>query len=214
MIKENVKRILSRIPPGVEVVAATKSRTVDEINQAIEAGIEAVGENYVQEAEAKFRLMKANFQRHFIGHLQRNKVKKAVEIFDIIQTVDSFQIAQEINKTASSRGKIMSVLIEINSAGEKQKFGVLIEETERLIEKICNLKSVKIQGLMTMGPFLDNPQELRPYFSKVRKLFEGIKSLDFPDLDLRYLSMGMSDSYQVAIEEGANLVRIGTAIFK
>ena len=213
MIKENTRKILAEVPAGIQVVAATKLRKVEEIKQAIEAGIRIVGENYVQEAEDKFRVIGRVVQWHFIGHLQKNKVKRAVEIFDMIQTLDSFKIAQEIDKVCRLRNKVMPVLIEVNCAREKQKFGVLPEQTESLIKEIRQLENMKILGLMTMGPFLENPEELRGYFRETRQLFERIKSLNLPGVEMRYLSMGMSDSYQIAIQEGANLIRIGTVIF-
>lgn len=213
MIKENTRRIIEQLPGGVEVVAATKTRSADEIREAIEGGIKIVGENYVQEAADKFRVIGKAVNWHFIGHLQRNKVKQAVEIFDMIETIDSFRIAQEIDKSCRLMNKVMSVLIEINCAREKQKFGVFPEGVEPLIKEVGQLKNINILGLMTMGPFLENPERLRPYFIEIRELFERIKSLNLPGIEMRYLSMGMSDSYQIAIKEGANLVRIGTAIF-
>jgi pyridoxal phosphate enzyme (YggS family) len=212
-IKENVRRIFAQLPSGVQIVAAGKLRTTNELLEAIEAGIKIVGENYVQEAEEKFEVIGGNAQWHFIGHLQKNKVKRAVEIFDMIETVDSFKIAKAIDKACQLRNRVMPVLIEINCAREKQKFGLLPEDVEPLIEQIRQLKNVKILGLMTMGPFLENPEDLRPLFKETRQLFERIKSLNLPGVEMKYLSMGMSDSYRIAIEEGANLVRIGTAIF-
>lgn len=201
------------MPPGVQVVAATKSRSIGEIQEAIEAGIKAVGENYVQETEDKFKVIGRQVVWHFIGHLQRNKVKRAVEIFDMIQTVDSFEIAQEIDKVCKLKNRVMPVLIEINCAREKRKFGLFPEDVESKLLQIRQLRYIKVLGLMTMGPFLDNQEELRPYFRQTHQLFERIRSFNFPGLEIRYLSMGMSDSYWIAIQEGANMVRIGTAIF-
>ena len=213
MIKENVHRIFAQLPSGVQIVAAGKSRSTSELLEAIESGIKIVGENYVQEAEDKFEIIGGAVQWHFIGHLQRNKVKRAVAIFDMIETIDSFEIAQEIDEASRLRNRVMPVLIEINCAREKQKFGLFPEDLEPLITKIRKLRHIKIFGLMTMGPFLENPEQLRPLFRETHQLFERIKSLNLSDAEMRYLSMGMSDSYQVAIQEGANLVRIGTAIF-
>ncbi len=213
MIKENVRRIFPHLAAGVQLIAATKSRSAAEILEAVEAGIKIIGENYVQEAEKKFKVIGRKVQWHFIGHLQRNKVNRAVEIFDMIETLDSFEIADQINKVCKSKDKVMPVLIEVNCAGEKQKFGFLPEEVESFIERIRQFKYIKILGLMTMGPLLEKPEELRPYFKQTRRLFERIKTLNLANVEMRYLSMGMSDSYQVAIQEGANLVRIGTAIF-
>jgi len=213
MIRENIKNVFAQMPDGIQIVAAGKSRSIAEIQEAIAAGIRIVGENYVQEAEDKFRVIGRAVQWHFIGHLQRNKIKRAVEIFDMIQTLDSDEIAQGIDKVCGLKNKVMPVLIEINSAREEQKFGVLPENTELLIRRISQSKHIKISGLMTMGPNLLNPEELRPYFKETRQLFERIKSMNFPNVEMKFLSMGMSDSYQIAIQEGANLVRIGTAIF-
>ncbi len=213
VIKENVRRIFTQLPAGVQVVAAGKSRTVNELLEAIEGGIKIVGENYVREAEDKFEVIGGNAQWHFIGHLQGNKVKRAVEIFDMIETVDSFKIAREIDKACQLRNRVMPVLIEINCAREEQKFGLFPEDAEPVIEQIRQLRYVKIAGLMTMGPFLENPEELRPLFRETRQLFGRIKSLNLPGVEMKYLSMGMSDSYRIAVQEGANLVRIGTAIF-
>lgn len=213
MIAENVKKILRELPPEVELEAAAKGHTPEEIEEAIRAGIKIIGENYLQEAlEAKEKIsLPARW--HFIGHLQKNKVKKVVQIFDMIETIDSYDLAIEVNKRAKNIGKIMPVLIEINSGKEPQKAGIMPEETIDLIKKIGPLKNIKILGLMTMGPWLDNPEELRPYFALTRRLFEEITALNIPNVEMRYLSMGMSDSYHIAIEEGANLIRIGTKIF-
>ncbi|MCD6406310.1 YggS family pyridoxal phosphate-dependent enzyme [Candidatus Aerophobetes bacterium] len=212
-IKENVVSLLREIPSGVIVVAAAKGRTPQEIMEAIEGGIEIVGENYVQEAEKAFSVIGRKVKWHFIGHLQRNKVKKAVEIFDLIETVDSVELAREIDKRCSRIGKVMPVFCEINIAKEKSKSGVYPEEVEELVRQISSLKNIKIEGLMTMGPFFEDPEKLRPYFRKTKEIFENIREKRIPRVEMKYLSMGMSSSYKVAIEEGANIVRIGTKIF-
>ncbi len=213
MIEENVKKILQELPPGVELMAAAKARTPEEIMRAAQAGVKIVGENYVQEALAAFNVVGHRVKWHFIGHLQRNKVKKAVEIFDMIETVDSPELSKEIDKRCSLRKRIMPVLIEINSGREKQKFGIFPEDAEDFIKEISGLKNIKIEGFMTMGPMFGDPEDARPYFVETKKLFDRIKTLDLPGLEMKYLSMGMTNSYQVAIEEGANIVRIGTKIF-
>lgn len=213
VIEENVKKILEELPPGVELEAAAKTRTPEEILQAAEAGVRIFGENYLQEALAAINVVGHRVKWHFIGHLQRNKVKKAVEIFDMIETVDSPELAREIEKRCGQQEKIMPVLIEINSGKEPQKFGVLTEDAEELIREISALKNIKIQGLMTMGPMFGDPENARPYFIETRKLFERIKALNLPGVEMKHLSMGMTNSYRVAIEEGANIVRIGTKIF-
>ena len=213
MIEENVKKILEELPPGVELMAAAKSRTPQEILRAVEAGVTIIGENYVQEALAAFEVVGPLVKWHFIGHLQKNKVKKAVQIFDMIETVDSIELAREIDKRCSQHGKIMPVLIEINSGREPQKFGVLPEEAETLIKEMLSLQNVKIEGLMTMGPMFGDPENARPYFIETRKIFDQLRSFALPGVEMRYLSMGMTNSYKVAVEEGANIVRIGTKIF-
>jgi len=213
MIAENVKKILKELPEGVELVAAAKARKPEEIVEAVEAGIKIIGENYVQEAREAFKLVGHRAKWHFIGHLQTNKAKKAVELFDMIETVDSVKLAKEIDKRCNTLGKAISVLVEINSGREPQKFGLLPEEAESFIREIAQLKNLKVKGLMTMGPAFGDPEKARPYFIETRKAFNKIKSLDIPEVEMKYLSMGMTNSYLVAIEEGANIVRIGTKIF-
>ena len=212
-IKQNVHKILSELPRGVELVAAAKTRQAEEILEVVESGVEIIGENYVQEAERVYQVVGNRVKWHFIGHLQRNKVKKAVSIFDMIENVDSIEIAEEIDKRCSQIGKVIPVLVEINSGREKQKSGVLPEDAEQLIRGISGLQNIKVMGLMTMGPRFGNPEDSRPYFVETRKVFGRVEKLDLPDVEMRYLSMGMTNSYQIAIEEGANIVRIGTRIF-
>ena len=213
MIEENVRKILQELPEGVELVAAAKSRTPEEILRAAEAGVKIIGENYVQEAQRAFERVGRKVKWHFIGHLQKNKVKKAIHIFDMIETLDSLDLAEEIDNRCKKAGKKMPVLIEINSGMEKQKFGVMPDEAESFIKKVNRFKNIKIQGLMTMGPDFGNPEDARPYFVETKNIFERIRGLDIPRVEMRYLSMGMTNSYCVAIEEGANIVRIGTKIF-
>ncbi len=213
MIRQNVSQILSELPDGVELVAAAKTRKPEEVLEAVESGVRIIGENYVQEAERVYEVVGNRAKWHFIGYLQRNKVKKAVRIFDMIETVDSIEIAQEIDKRCAQIGKIMPVLIEVNSGREKQKSGVLPENAEQLVREISVLPNVRVTGLMTMGPRFGNPEDSRPYFVETKKLFDRIKKLNLPNLEMRYLSMGMTNSYKIALEEGANVVRIGNKIF-
>lgn len=213
MIKENVKKILDELPENVELVAAAKTRTPEEIREVIEAGIKIVGENYIQEAQKAFEAIGKRVKWHFIGHLQKNKVKKAVKIFDMIETVDSYPLAHEINERCKQIDKIMPILIEINSGKEEQKSGVFPEDALDLIKEISLLPQIKVMGLMTMGPRFGNPEDSRPYFIEMRKVFEKIKALNLPRVEMKYLSMGMTNSYQIAIEEKANIVRLGTLIF-
>jgi len=213
MIRERVQEILRESPPGVKLLGAAKTRTPEEILEAIEAGLEIVGENYVQEAERAVAAIGAKAKWHMIGHLQSNKAKKAVRIFDMIETVDSMKLAQEIDKCCGKIGKVMPVLIEINSGEEEQKAGVIPGEAVDLIRDMSRLSHIKVMGLMTMGPLSGEPEESRPYFRRTRDLFISVKAMGLPGVDMAVLSMGMSDSYRVAIEEGANLVRVGTRIF-
>ncbi len=212
-IRENVKELLKELPDGVELVAATKTRTPEEVLQAVEAGIKTIGENYVQEAERTYAVIGNKARWHLLGHLQKNKVKKAVALFDMIETVDSVDLAREIDKRCAQMGKVMPVLVEVNSGREKQKSGVLPENAEPLIKEISKLSNIKVMGLMTMGPRFGNPEEARPYFVTTRKIFERIKALEIANVEMKYLSMGMTNSYRVALEEGANMVRIGTKLF-
>ena len=213
MIRENVKKLLSELPEGVELIGVAKTRSLEEIQEAVDAGISNIGENYVQEAERAYRKIGQTVKWHMIGHLQSNKAKKAVRIFDIIETVDSIRLAVAIDRACGDIGKVMAVLIEINSGEESQKAGVMPEDTLSLIKEMTVLRNIRIMGLMTMGPFSGDPEDARPYFRRTREIFDEIKITDLSGVEMRYLSMGMSSSYRVAIEEGANMVRIGTNIF-
>ncbi len=213
MIKQNVSQILSELPDGVQLVAAAKARQPEEVLEAVESGVEIVGENYVQEAERAYQVVGNRVKWHFIGHLQKNKVKKAVGIFDMIETVDSVEIAREIDKRCAQIGKVMPVLIEVNSGREKQKSGALPESVEQLAREISAFQNIRLMGLMTMGPRFGNPEDSRPYFVETKKIFERIKQLNLPNTEMKYLSMGMTNSYKVAIEKVANIVRIGSKIF-
>ena len=214
MIKNNVEKILSEMPDGVELVAAAKTRTPDEILEVVEAGVKAIGENYIQETKNVYEVVGRKAKWHFIGTLQKHNVRRrVVEIFDMIETVTSLEIAQEIDKRCAQVGKVMPVLIEVNSGREEQKSGVFPEDTEQLVREVSGLGNIKVMGLMTMGPRFGNPEDSRHYFVETRKIFEKLKKLGLPNVEMRFLSMGMTNSYKIAIEEGANIVRIGTKIF-
>ena len=213
MIKENVSKILEELPEGVSLVGAGKTRTPQEILEAVEAGLEIIGENYVQEAERAFEVVGGKVKWHMIGHLQSNKAKKAVKVFDLIETVDSIKLARAIDRACGNIDKVMPILMEINSGEESQKAGVMPEDAISLARDMSELNNIKLMGLMTMGPFAGDPEDSRPYFQKTKKLFEEIKEMGLPGVEMRYLSMGMSNSYKVALEEGANVVRIGTKLF-
>ena len=223
IIKENIEAINSnkeqitvragRNKRDVLLVAVTKTRTAEEINEAIDAGITDIGENKVQEIVDKFEYVKP-VNWHMIGHLQTNKVKYIIDKVHMIHSVDSLKLAEEIDKRAFQHGITMDILVQVNAANEQSKFGITTEETGKLIEDILDsCKNIKIRGLMSIAPFDDNPEEVRIYFSQVKSLYDKYAALDHERLDFKYLSMGMSHDYEVAILEGSNLIRVGTAIF-
>jgi pyridoxal phosphate enzyme (YggS family) len=212
-IAARVSHILETLPPDVTLVAAAKSRTPEEVKAAIRAGVTCVGHNYVQEAERMIRVIGSQAQWHMIGHLQRNKVKRGVQLFDMIETLDSWRLATAIDRRCAAISKVMPVLIEINSGREASKTGVLPEDVDDLVKRVSELRHIRVQGLMTMGPRFGDPEEARPYLQATREVFELLSAWNLPNVTMRYLSMGMSNSYRVAIEEGANVVRIGTTIF-
>ncbi len=213
VIKESVAKILDSIPPEVLIVAAAKTRTPEELKAAIDAGIKLVGYNYIQEAEQMFPNVGNIVQWHLIGHLQRNKAKRAVELFDMIETIDSLRIAEAVNRHCADIGKMMPVLIEINSGRESNKTGVLPEDVNNMVREISVLSHLRIEGLMTMGPRFGKPEDARPYFKATKAAFDLLSKAGIKNVKMQYLSMGMSNSYQIAIEEGANIVRIGTKLF-
>ncbi|TEU16081.1 MAG: YggS family pyridoxal phosphate-dependent enzyme [Dehalococcoidia bacterium] len=214
LTKQNVAKLLAELPDGVEVVAAAKTRTPEEVLKAVQAGIKIIGENYVKEAKEAYGQVGRRAKWHFIGTFQKHNVrKKVLEMFDMIEGVNSLEIAREIDKKCVQIGKIMPILIEVNSGREPQKSGVFPEDVEQLIREISRLRNIKIMGLMTMGPRFGNPEDSRPYFVETRRIFEKIKGLELANVEMKYLSMGMTNSYKVAMEEGANIIRIGTKIF-
>jgi pyridoxal phosphate enzyme (YggS family) len=219
-ISDNYKKIRDSIKDDVKIVVATKTRSVDEIIEVTEAGAEHIGENYVYpEASEKYEElgdMSIKLKWHLIGHLQSNKINKAIPIFDLIQTVDSIEKAIEIDKRVKNAGKIfIPVLLEINSGKEKEKTGFMpvITAIKKALIQMEDLKHIEIRGLMTMGPAEGNPNNARKYFTLTRKIFEKLKDVNTINSKMEILSMGMSNSYKVAIEEGANMVRIGSLIF-
>jgi hypothetical protein len=213
-ITESISQLTNR---NVQVIAVTKHRAVEEIREVILSGAQVVGENRVEEAFEKFISLglKNEFPEvslHMIGHLQTRKVKKAVQIFDCIQSLDSLKLARKINSACGDIGKVMDVFIETNISGEKQKYGVGIEAVEETVEEIIKLPNICLRGLMTMAPFTHDKKILRKTFGGLRNLSEKLSN-KFGEEYFQILSMGMSNDYKVAIEEGANMVRIGTAIF-
>jgi len=212
-IGKSVRRILDTIPADVLLVAAAKTRSLEEVQVAIEAGVTHFGYNYLQEALPIVQSIGKGAEWHFIGHLQRNKAKVVVQNFDMVETVDSLRLAQTLDRHCANLGKKMPILIEINSGSESNKTGVLPKDVDDFIQKINTLEHLHIEGLMTMGPRFGKPEESRSYFKATREAFERLAAKNIPNVEMRYLSMGMSNSYQIAIEEGANIVRIGTKLF-
>lgn len=222
-IAERTRNLLALVPDHVTVLAAAKTRSAEEIHTALRAGISLLGANYVHEAKAQQEALSTQIAAqsspttspvwHMIGHLQRNKVSEAVHLFDMIQTVDSLRLARRIDTTCEKIDRIMPILIEVNSAREPQKAGVLPEDVLALVRTLAPLHSIEIRGLMTMGPYLEEPERIRPYFRETRQLFDEIAASSIPGVKMEILSMGMSDSYRIAIEEGATLIRLGTTLF-
>lgn len=212
-ISDNIKLIKESITEDVLLVAVTKTRSPEEINHAIEAGITDIGENRVQEIIDKYDKV-ASVRWHMIGHLQTNKVKYIIDKVCLIHSVDSLKLAKEIDRRAGEQGIAMDILVQVNAAGEESKFGLGMKEADQLASEILDqCPNLRVRGLMSIVPFEDDPESVRVYFQMVKELFETLKKRNHPRLDLKWLSMGMSNDYKVAIEEGSNLVRIGTAIF-
>jgi len=199
---------------AVRLLAASKSQPVGAMRAALAAGVVLVGENYVQEAQEKKRqLADAKVEWHMIGHLQRNKAKLAVELFDVIESLDNLALARELDKEAAKLSKIVRTFIEVNLAGEESKTGIAKVEVAGLLETISGLAHVSVEGLMTVPPYRENLEDVRPYFRELRGLRDSLKSLNLPNVQLKELSMGMTHDFTVAIEEGATIVSVGTALF-
>lgn len=215
-INQNKEAIAVRAgqkPGDVLLVAVTKTRNAEEINEAIDAGITDIGENKVQEIMDKHDAVKP-VRWHMIGHLQTNKVKYIIDKVSMIHSVDSFRLAEEIDRRAAQHGITMDILIQVNAAQEESKFGITTEETGKLIHEILeHCEHVRIRGLMCIAPFEDDPENVRGYFREVKSQYDLFAAHQHPRLDFQYLSMGMSHDYEAAILEGSNLIRVGTAIF-
>ncbi len=212
-IINNAKEILDDIPNYVILLAAVKTRSVQEVDAVIQAGITHIGHNYVQEAAPMIQVIGNRARWHMIGHLQRNKAKTAALLFDMVETVDSWRLAKTLNQYCKDIRKTMPVLVEINSGREANKTGILPENAEELVLRMEILENLRVEGVMTMGPRFGDPEDSRPYFKVARKKFDRFAAMNRPHIEMKYLSMGMSNNYRVAIEEGANLVRIGSKIF-
>ena len=223
MVAENYRYVLKKVeeacarsgrdPKDVTLIAVSKTKPIEMIEEAMEAGARVFGENKVQELCDKYEQLPKDLHWHLIGHLQRNKVKYIVDKAELIHSVDSLKLAEEISKEALKKNVEVNILIEVNVAEEESKFGVSVEETPVLVEEIANLPGIHIQGLMTIAPYTPDPEENRPVFRTLKKLAVDIKKKNIDNVCMDVLSMGMTGDYQVAVEEGATLVRVGTGIF-
>ena len=197
----------------IRLLAAAKSQNPEAIRAAIASGITLIGENYVQEAADKQRVIIEPIEWHMIGHLQRNKAKAAVELFDLIESLDGFALARELDKEAAKHGRTIRAFVEVNLGGEESKSGIAKAQVSGLLEAISGLSHIRIEGLMTVPPFREDLELVRPYFRELRELDEKLGELRLPNVALKELSMGMTHDYRVAVEDGATIVRIGTALF-
>lgn len=223
MITENLKAVQANIeracekagrnPSEVTLVAVSKTKPVEMLQEAFDAGARVFGENKVQEIMDKYEQLPEEIHWHMIGHLQRNKVKYIVGKVAMIHSVDSFRLAETIEQEAEKQNVVVPVLIEVNVAEEESKFGVGVEETEELIRKIASFSHVRVNGLMTIAPFVENPEENRGVFRKLKQLSVDIAAKNINNVSMNVLSMGMTGDYMVAVEEGATMVRVGTGIF-
>ena len=221
IVREEIARALERRrtildnerAEAVTLIAVTKNHGIDIMREAIDLGISEIGENRIQEASEKFETLDRKVKWHLIGHLQTNKVKPAVKIFDLIHSIDSEHLAEAVNRAAKSIEKIQDVLIQVNLAKEESKTGVEVENLDKLIETVDNLENLRLCGLMMIAPNYEDVEQCRPLFRQMNELFQHLKKSSLNRADIKYLSMGMTHDYKIAIEEGANIVRIGTAIF-
>ena len=216
-VKERIRaaaRACGRPESDIRLVTVSKTMPAEIVKKAIEIGMTDFGENYIQEAREKITTLSAYpVTWHYIGHLQSNKAKYAVRMFDLIHSVDSLKLARELDKCARKNGKVQDVLVQVNVAREDSKSGVYVDETLRLLKDISQLDNIAVKGLMTMPPYFNAPDRVRPFFAALRQLRDRIKDEDIAGIFMQELSMGMTGDFEVAIEEGATMVRVGTAIF-
>lgn len=223
MLQDNFREVEQRIeaacrrsgrdPKEVTLIAVSKTKPVEMLQEAYDFGTRIFGENKVQELTEKYDQLPKDIHWHLIGHLQRNKVKYIIDKVDLIHSVDSVRLAEAIDKEAQKHGITANILIEVNVAGEESKFGISPEENESFIEKIAGFSHIKVCGLMTIAPFVENPEENRPYFQRLRKLSVDIAAKKVNNVTMSILSMGMTNDFEVAVEEGATMVRVGTGLF-
>jgi hypothetical protein len=223
VLSENIQAVRERIekacakagrpPEEVSLVAISKTMGPERVREAVDAGLKLFGENRLQEAAPKIEALTGDITWHMVGHLQRNKVKKAVALFDMIQSVDSYDLAVEIDRRSSEMGKTMEVLVEVNTSAEETKFGGRPQDSVDLVERMSHLNGIAVRGLMTIGAFTDDEGAVRNCFVTLRELARKTQEAGISGVEMRYLSMGMTSDFEIAIEEGSNMVRIGTAIF-
>ena len=224
MIADNLKSVTQSIakccekigkpPASVDLICVTKEASVDKIEEVLNLGLYTLGENRVQDTIIKYRVIGDRAIWHLIGHLQTNKVKEAVKIFSLIHSVDSIRLAKEIDREAKKINKIQDILVQVNVSGEASKFGCPPDKAEEILRDASLYPNINIKGLMSIAPEVDDAELARPYFRRLRDIFELIRSKNIENIEMQYLSMGMSNDFEVAIEEGSNMVRIGRAIFK
>lgn len=212
-INESISRRRPELKDDVLLIAVTKNHDIYAMREAIDAGVTHVGENRIQEAKEKFETLDRDVTWHLIGHLQTNKAKQAVKMFELIHSVDTLHLAEAINNAAAGIDKIQKVLVQVNLAHEDSKSGIYEDELEELLHKVDEMPNLKLMGLMCIAPNYDDVEECRPLFAEMHSIFEKVKEMAFTKAEIKYLSMGMTNDYQIAIEEGANAVRVGTAIF-
>ena len=223
MLKENLENVEQKIQAACErsgrdrsevtLIAVSKTKPAEMVQEAYDLGIRLFGENKVQEIMDKSEVLPADIHWHMIGHLQRNKIKYIIDKVCMIHSIESVRLAEAVNEEAAKHGRVIPVLVEVNMAGEETKFGIRPEETEDFIREICLLPNIQVNGLMTIAPYTENAEDNRIYFRNLKKLYVDIKEKNIDNVVMSHLSMGMTGDYEVAIEEGATMVRVGTGIF-
>lgn len=212
-IASSMKKRSAACQDDVLLIAVTKNHDIHAMRQAIDAGVTDIGENRIQEAKEKYETLDRNVTWHLIGHLQTNKAKQAVKIFDLIHSVDSLHLAEAINKAAASIGEVQKVLVQVNLAHEDSKSGIYEDGLEDLLHQVDKMDNLQLMGLMCIAPNYENVEDCRPLFANMKKIYDHVKGLSWRKADIKYLSMGMTHDYTIAVEEGANAVRVGTGIF-
>ncbi|HOE57129.1 MAG TPA: YggS family pyridoxal phosphate-dependent enzyme [Bacillota bacterium] len=222
-IRDNIMSILGNIkdvcmrtgrdPDSVTLIAVTKTIDPDRINYALECGIRNIGENKVQELTAKYASVEKNVKWHLIGHLQTNKVKYIIDKVGLVHSVDSINLAREIDKRAENAGLVKDILVQVNVAQEETKYGIEYEEIDSFVEQLSMLRNISVKGLMTIAPYYEDMEMVRPVFRMLKEKYDMLAGANIPNVEMRHLSMGMTNDYEAAIEEGSNMIRIGTGIF-